>query len=294
MKIEIDRIIVHGGRAHRDEFLAVGLVAQITSSLPLVFRRNPTSIEIEHPHVWVLDVGREYEPDKRNFDHHQLDHKEDCTFSLVAKNFKYVTGVTYHELWAGAPWYRCVIAQDNIGQEGMSELYDIPRNEITAISAVESYVLGEFAAGGESVAVDPQWVGFARSLIAQKAVSAAELVATLAKINTQAKMLSVRVNGQDMPVFYGPNLEPYGVSAWLDRGKIPAVATVTLNPRGGVCLYRTDLGRNLLDFRQCANSAHAMFVHTAGHMMVVRAGLTRDDHISLLKAAILEKQAVGS
>ena len=65
-------IITHPGRAHFDEFFAVSLVLAVDSAADFsIQRRNPTKEELDDPNVWVIDIGERYEPERRNFDHHQ-------------------------------------------------------------------------------------------------------------------------------------------------------------------------------------------------------------------------------
>jgi hypothetical protein len=51
-QINIEKIITHGGAFHADEF-------------------NIDEEEYENPNILVLDIGKKYEPEKSNLDHHQ-------------------------------------------------------------------------------------------------------------------------------------------------------------------------------------------------------------------------------
>ena len=88
----MEKIITHGGNAHLDDVTACALVlvdrtwgcmengraATMEAALAdacegvVIERRDPTEDELADPHVLVLDVGGRYEPEKGNFDHHQL------------------------------------------------------------------------------------------------------------------------------------------------------------------------------------------------------------------------------
>ena len=85
-------IITHGGNAHLDDLMAcaIALVDRAWGSLEngrtttmgaalgdacedvIIERRDPTEDELANTHILVLDVGGRYEPEKGNFDHHQL------------------------------------------------------------------------------------------------------------------------------------------------------------------------------------------------------------------------------
>ncbi len=82
------RIITHGGNAHRDELLSIGIVFAKHGIVP-VERRDPTDLESEDPHTWVIDVGQRHEPELSNFDHHQFSLDEDprCALTLILDHF---------------------------------------------------------------------------------------------------------------------------------------------------------------------------------------------------------------
>jgi hypothetical protein len=77
-------IVVHGGRAHADDFLAA-CVCHYRLGLP-VMRAGFTEEMLRGPEFWVLDQGRRFEPELHNFDHHQLE-LEICSFTMVLDHF---------------------------------------------------------------------------------------------------------------------------------------------------------------------------------------------------------------
>jgi hypothetical protein len=102
-------IITHGGGAHFDEMLAVGLVCRELGEMP-VHRCWPTDAERDDPNTWVLDVGKHHEPELRNFDHHKVTFDEpECAFSLVARH------LGLHELLSARAWYPTQVQIDTQG-----------------------------------------------------------------------------------------------------------------------------------------------------------------------------------
>lgn len=59
-----NRIVTHGGAAHRDEFIAVCIAYARHGAIEAVYRREPTEAEMEDPTCLVLDVGGRMEPEK--------------------------------------------------------------------------------------------------------------------------------------------------------------------------------------------------------------------------------------
>ena len=63
-------ILTHPGGAHKDELLAVCVLAA-KHRAPIV-RREPTEADLADPAVAVVDVGGDHDPSKMNFDHHHF------------------------------------------------------------------------------------------------------------------------------------------------------------------------------------------------------------------------------
>jgi hypothetical protein len=122
--------VVHAGKAHRDEVLAVGLAiyAGLITLTTKVVRRDPTAEEIEDPKVLVLDVGERHDPVRMCFDHHGRalpEGSKDCALSLLARHLK-VKGrepLTFHELWVDRPWYQFTVGMDVSGPYAMAKEY---------------------------------------------------------------------------------------------------------------------------------------------------------------------------
>lgn len=117
-------IVTHPGQAHRDDFLAVCLLLGHHNCVAPVFRREPTTEELEDPEVWVLDVGQRHEPAKHNFDHHQPAIEGSCAFSLLAE------ALGHAPLFELQAWYRHTVLLDSCGPVAAARalgLSDIPQ-----------------------------------------------------------------------------------------------------------------------------------------------------------------------
>ena len=77
-------IVTHPGHAHRDEFISCCLLI-VSGIAKIIVRRDPTKEDLNNPDVIVLDQGGRHEPEKLNFDHHQLprDAAPTCSITLV-------------------------------------------------------------------------------------------------------------------------------------------------------------------------------------------------------------------
>lgn len=99
-------LLTHPGGAHKDEFLACSLLLAV-QPVPIV-RREPTAADLEDPAVGVVDVGLRHEPDRNNFDHHQLpkDHPPTCSLSLVLQHLgRYDDARAFFDWLETAEWF---------------------------------------------------------------------------------------------------------------------------------------------------------------------------------------------
>jgi hypothetical protein len=104
-------IITHGGVMHQDDLMAA-IIALGANPNATWERRDPTLAELEDPDVWVIDVGRQFDLDKSNMDHHQFEDLEDtrCSVHLVFDKI----GLT-ESAKAQFPWLDLMGLQDNTG-----------------------------------------------------------------------------------------------------------------------------------------------------------------------------------
>lgn len=281
----IEYTITHSGRAHRDDLFAAAL-AVYHHGMHKVFRRDPTEAELNNPDVLVLDVGRRYEPELNNFDHHQLPKEQlECALSLLAKNRKVTLGawkekeMTYHDLWKDAPWYRAVILQDCLGPAGMAKHlgYGTAVPEEFA-SGIEIFCLQEFAANEE---VSRNWRDFGVRLITAK-------VRTAVEFNRQQEILGEIHELRDFDdigkIFWVPEMTPFGVNKFIARNNLPVCATVTKDPRNnGICLYRHGVGTMIFDFNRIVDEDDVTFAHKGGFVAYVREGTSYERIVELLK-----------
>ena len=130
MKQKTTTIIVHPGRAHRDDLVACALIlASVDPKGGKVLRRGPSEEELNDPSVWCVDVGLRHEPERLNFDHHQFprDSAPSCAMTLVmdylglldsARRYGWVA--SSEVLDSKGPF----VFAENLGEEALSRLQD--------------------------------------------------------------------------------------------------------------------------------------------------------------------------
>ena len=132
-------IITHPGGAHLDDFLSCCLVMYKYKDIDEIRRKEPNKSEINHPNIWVLDVGDKYDPDLKCYDHHQIQ-GEDCTLSLLLKDWGF---------WEKAnkfyPWLEVSVLRDVKGPWELCKFLEIRSSTIAKLdSFIERTILQFF------------------------------------------------------------------------------------------------------------------------------------------------------
>ncbi len=125
-------IITHPGSAHLDDFLSCCLVVNKSGNIKKIKRKEPDKAEIKDPAIWKLDVGERLDPEIKCFDHHQDGMNEECTLSLLLKNWG---------LWSIAnevhKWLNIVVVNDTKGPKEVTKQLKI---SFKAMGALDSFV----------------------------------------------------------------------------------------------------------------------------------------------------------
>lgn len=141
----LNTILTHPGGAHKDDFLAVCLLAAKYGA-PIV-RRNPTEEDLADPAVAIVDVGGEHAPERMNFDHHHFprEHPPTCALSLVLAHYDlYEDAKIFCDWLEPAEWF------DSRGPKKTAEMLGIPRRAVGQLhSPIDVTMLRRFAAETE-------------------------------------------------------------------------------------------------------------------------------------------------
>jgi hypothetical protein len=138
-------IITHPGGAHKDDLLAVSVLASLHGA-PIV-RREPTPAEIADPNVATVDIGGVHDAEKQNFDHHHFprEHEPTCALSLVLEDLGlYEDGLRFCD------WLKTAEMFDSRGPKRTAEWLGVPRRAISQLnSPVDITILRRFAQSQE-------------------------------------------------------------------------------------------------------------------------------------------------
>jgi hypothetical protein len=132
------KIIAHPGSAHKDDFLSTSVLLS-TLDNAMVYRREPTLADLDDSRTFVVDVGMEYDPKRRNFDHHQ-DPALPCAFHLIMQHL----GLHQAAIQVFS-WYPYLSMIDVRGPYRAAEHLGIDSDVLfTTSSPIDGYILAKF------------------------------------------------------------------------------------------------------------------------------------------------------
>jgi len=147
-------ILTHPGGAHKDDLLAVCVLASL-HGCPIV-RRDPTPEDLEDPTVAVIDIGGVHDPAKMNFDHHHFarEHPPTCALSLVLDHLG-----LYQDALRFCDWLEPAERFDSRGPNKTAEWLGVPRKAISQLhSPIDVTLLRRFAQVRELTPSEPLYL----------------------------------------------------------------------------------------------------------------------------------------
>jgi hypothetical protein len=145
MAESLHTILTHPGGAHKDDFLAVCVLAA-KHGAPIV-RREPSEADLADAGVAIVDVGGSHDPAKMNFDHHHFprEHPPTCALSLVLEHYE-----LYEEAKRFCDWLEPAEWFDSRGPKKTAEHLGVPRRAIgQLLSPIDVTMLRRFAGSKE-------------------------------------------------------------------------------------------------------------------------------------------------
>lgn len=147
----VTTILTHPGGAHKDDFLAVCVLAAKHGAR--VVRREPTEADLADPTTAVVDVGGSHDPARMNFDHHHFprEHAPTCALSLVLDHYGlYEDARRFCDWLEPAEWF------DSRGPNKTAAMLGVPRRAIGQLhSPIDVTLLRRFASATELAPGEP-------------------------------------------------------------------------------------------------------------------------------------------
>ncbi len=260
-------IITHPGSAHFDELTAIGLILAVNvDTVFRIERCEPTQEELNNADVWVVDVGNQYEPETRNFDHHQ---DTDCpaAFILVAKYLGLLDTLSV------MPWWDFKDSVDRFGPVKSSIKYHAG-DDLVNKNPVENWLVARFAS--EPVTTLPLLKAFGANIIGD---------ARILKSQIDFWKTSSRLVIAGVPAIIGETRESAGLEELRRLDENPPDIVISLDRRGkGWRLFRYD--GTPVDFSLISDCPETAFAHRSGFIAKTKERLDIDNLIALVSKAV--------
>ena len=260
-------IITHPGGAHFDEVTAVSLILTVYADTEFrIERREPVPAELDDPDVWVVDIGDQHEPEKRNFDHHQ---SLDCpaAFALVAEYLGLL------ETMSVMPWWHFKDEVDRFGPVKSSVKYHAG-DDLVNRNPVENWLVARFASEPETCL--PLLKTFGAHIISE----ARTLKRQIDFWKTRSRLVIAGV-----PAIIGETRESAGLEEFHRLDENPPDIVISLDRRDdGWRLFRYDGAP--VDFSLISDCPEIAFAHKSGFLAKTKERLAIDDLINLVSKAV--------
>lgn len=256
------KIVVHPGNAHRDDFLAVSILLAILDEAE-VFRRDPGREDLADPGTYVVDVGMEYDPERRNFDHHQ-DKSLPCAFHLVMQDLGY-----HEDAQAVFGWYPFMSMMDVRGPHKTAEHFGVDASVLLASSSpIDGYILSRFSRL-ETLQSQDLLYQFMREMGRDMLALIKLKKERLERLKREAEIVPVKqVKAVVCAIQDNPKLSMELYLRSLEDERVMICITPSVRGEGWELLRLGD--SNLVDFRAIADSPEIRFVHANGYIATTR------------------------
>ena len=260
-------IVTHPGGSHKDDLLAVCVLASL-HNCPIV-RRDPTPAELEDPEVAVVDIGGSHDPAKSNFDHHHFarEHPPTCALSLVLAHLGiYEDALQFCDWLETAEWF------DSRGPNKTSEWLGVPRRAISRLnSPIDTTLLRRFAQTSRLEPSDPLYV-FMKYIGDDLLEYLRVARERLDFVGAHVQRWSIPHDGQLIETLFLPRVEADEPSAMLGSyiraQKLDTVIAAIVYPdrRGGGFGIGRYEDHPQLDFSRVEKEPDVHFAHKSGFM----------------------------
>ena len=284
---QIHAIVTHTGQAHRDEYMAIGLVLALREELGLstdlpIERRDPTEAELEDPTVLVVDVGGRHEPELSNFDHHQFERGTvACALSLVAE------ACEVDQVLQFSDWYEITARLDSCGPMAVAKHLNLESFPFALWSPLEKQLLVEFEANPQGEAQ------IAKRLVAGLLRFAKELASEVERARDIAQVQELE-SGLEAIVFdelVSPSASARVRDEYVADGH-PVYVLITHDDRGaGWMMFRYE-DHPRVDFSALGGHQSVLFAHNGGFIAKTHQRLPLDEVLELTKSALVSPKSM--
>lgn len=262
-------IIIHGGRAHKDEVLALMVALGSMSQTPKVYRKDPSEEELNNPNILIMDVGKQYNPQLLNFDNHQTDGNRDtCGVKMIVDHLGLTGGF---ELF---PWWETVILMDCKGPKAVADSFNINQQDLFKLmSPIEGIFINLFQLeGADGKEVSKGLINLLKIYGVNLINNSKILKNSLDSLNS---FTTTRIIKNVETIIFDTS-EQLGFDLWRDKHHPNAMISISRNKDrntqkedGGWVLYRyEDFPK--VDFKKLEGNENIIFAHNNGFLAITK------------------------
>lgn len=287
--MDYKRIVTHPGQAHRDDFTVCCIAMALFPSIAAIFRREPTQEDLDNPEVLVLDVGGQVDPEKGNFDHHQLprDAEPCCALTLFLAHMQLL------ERFRLLDWVTSTEVMDSKGPfELAKKLGCSPDALFKNMSPIEGALVEMFEK--RTTLPVTRYVpeddhGEYRLTMIMKDLGRS-MLAYAEELHRQMEWLMANANIVDIagvPALVVESTNTKGTQKYRDRFHPELGICLSWDDRGGGwSLYRFNDNKRV-DFSRLKDDPAVLFSHAGGFIAKTREKLPLDQVLDLAKKAVI-------
>lgn len=264
---KVEKIIVHPGRAHLDDFLSIALATQFVKVrhgdrvVLVIERKVPTREELADDQILIFDIGEKNDPEQLNFDHHKLEGPT-SSFQL----FLEALGL-WEEFKVVHPWAERASYMDHRGPNDWAEANGVnPRLMCSLVSPVEDAIIAMFMDNPDNYIMLEVFERVGRyciSMIEEVNKCIKEIEDNHEILITPRGVLAMKYEGEIklriFPAASGALARKYGWSV-----------SITPDDRGdGWSIYRFS-SKSGINFKLIENEPNVVFTHRQGFLAKVK------------------------
>jgi hypothetical protein len=272
-RMYFDKIVVHGGTSHWDDFVSTCLVLAVNPEAT-IDRRAATGEDGLNPYICVLDQGGDYNPELGNFDHHQFGYgvsQQAIPEDIVAKaKTTYLCSIhlilnelgLLEEAASSMPWLQITGMMDNSGPEKTANFLGITPKTLFAISGdFNRFILKKFETDTESLRT--LMIMFGNSIISNVNFRSERIALLKTKeLQEGGQYWFLDLRGLDNPFVFAKEAHP----------KVDFMIGDNSRSGEGVVL-RSYVDTTGPDFRVWSDHPTVKFVHANGFLCVLKVGV---------------------
>ena len=288
----MSRIFTHSGNVHIDEIYACGALLYLVDKIDSIHRVNALDMsDVKVGVDYIVDIGMEFDPRLRKFDHHQREDKKECSFSLIVKN-SLVLESLYEDNHAFRDIVDFITRRDNFGPFSIAKSLKISNGYFSRMFPSDYILKTSFKTNPFMTAcLIRDWLKEFVDLEDTIKLALDQILESYKLINDDILYLDnkwdSRISTQDVVIAFDR-------FDYLQKTKDISIRVNYLsenderNP-GCRCFFRTEKGEKKYDLYLLNGQPHVKFVHRGGFLAIFDSDISEETIREYLELSLIKK-----